>query len=199
MHPKDVAKAYNQITHLWESPDFNLQSGIEQHKRAIAFTKNRGRALDVGCGCTGRFIDLLLDENFAPEGIDFSEKMITLAREKHPKVRFRQADICQLELSEKYEFITAWDSIWHVPLDSQKSVMTKLISSLNAGGVLIFSCGGLDNKAEDTDNYMGPELYYSSLGINGYLALFVELQATCRHLEYDQYPESHTYFIVQKD
>ena len=199
MHPKDVAKAYDQITKLWESPDFNLQNGIEQHKRAIAFTKTRGRALDVGCGCTGRFIDLLLSEKFTPEGVDFSEKMITLAREKHPRIAFHHADICQLELSEKYDFITAWDSIWHVPLDSQRSLMTKLISSLNTGGVLIFSCGGLDDAAEHTDDYMGPEIYYSSLGINGYLALFTKLQATCRHLEYDQHPEPHAYFIVQKD
>ena len=94
MHPKDVAKAYDQITKLWESSDFNLQNGIEQHKRAIAFTKTRGRALDVGCGCTGRFIDLLLSEKFTPEGVDFSEKMITLAREKHPRIAFHHADIC---------------------------------------------------------------------------------------------------------
>ena len=45
---------------------------------------------------------------------------------------------------------------------------------------------------------MGPEIYYSTLGINGFLALFVKQQATCRHLEYDQRPETHAYFIVQK-
>jgi len=199
MHPKDVAKAYDQITRLWESSDFNLENGIEQHKRAIAFTSNRGRALDVGCGCTGRFIDLLLDEDFCPEGIDCSKKMISLARKKHPRVVIRQADICQLELSAKYDFITAWDSIWHVPLDCQKSVLSKLISSLNTGGVLIFSCGGTDKETEHTDDYMGQEVYYSSLGINGFLNLFIKSGATCRHLEYDQHPQLHTYFIVQKD
>ena len=45
---------------------------------------------------------------------------------------------------------------------------------------------------------MGPEMYYSSLGVNGFLALVSRLGGVCRHLEYDQYPELHTYMIVQK-
>ncbi len=31
---------------------------------AIAFVNNKGKALDIGCGCTGRFIDLLQSEDF---------------------------------------------------------------------------------------------------------------------------------------
>jgi len=45
---------------------------------------------------------------------------------------------------------------------------------------------------------MGPEVYYSSLGTAGFLELIMELGCICRHLEYDRYPELHTYLIVQK-
>jgi hypothetical protein len=34
----------------------------------------------VGCGCTGRFIDLLLNEGFSPEGLDISTEMLSLAK-----------------------------------------------------------------------------------------------------------------------
>jgi SAM-dependent methyltransferase len=198
MKPQDIGKAYDQITQLWESEEFNRNNGIEQHKRAITFVENRGKALDIGCGCTGRFIDLLLSEGFSPEGVDISGGMIRLAEKRHPEINFHQQDICEWDISEKYDFITAWDSIWHIPLDQQKKVLTRLISCLNTNGVLIFSCGGTDDEGEHTDDFMGPEVYYSSLGINGFLKLFISLGCICRHLEYDQYPELHTYLIVQK-
>lgn len=198
MNPHDTGKAYDQITHLWESERFDRNNGIAQHKRAISFVKSRGKALDVGCGCTGRFIDLLLNEGFSPEGVDVSEKMITQARLRHPEIHFYHEDICDLALPDTYDFITAWDSIWHIPLNRQEKIITKLVSFLNTNGVLIFSCGGTDEEGEHKDDFMGPEVYYASLSINGYLKLFIQLGCICRHLEYDQQPELHTYFIVQK-
>lgn len=198
MTPTDIGSAYDQITHLWQSDKFNLANGIEAHKRALSFVKGRGKALDIGCGCTGRFIDFLQQEDFTPEGVDISDEMLRLAKQKHPDVTFHHQDICQWQPLEKYDFITAWDSIWHIPLVQQESVMTKLIGSLNKGGVLIFSFGGTDEPGEHTDSFMGPEVYYSTLGTNGFVSLLMKLGAVCRHLEYDQHPELHTYLIVQK-
>lgn len=198
MKPKDIGNAYNLITHLWESDNFDKNNGIEQHKRAIAFSKNKGAALDVGCGCTGRFIDLLLGEGFEPEGLDVSDEMLKRAKKKHPDTAFYHEDICEWLLPKKYDFITAWDSIWHVPLEQQINVLTKLLSALNSGGVFIFSCGGTDEAGEHTDDAMGEEVYYSSLGVNGFLKVFADSGCLCRHMQYDQHPELHAYFIVQK-
>ncbi len=50
MNPHEIGKAYDQITHLWETEGYNKNNGIDQYKRAIAFVKNRGKALDVYCG-----------------------------------------------------------------------------------------------------------------------------------------------------
>lgn len=198
MKPTDIGKAYNKITHIWEKDSFDNNNGISQHKRAIKFVNRRGHALDVGCGCTGRFIDLLVSEGFEPEGVDISDEMIKLAREKHPEINFHLKDICNWTLPKTYDFITAWDSIWHVPLEQQVKVLKKLFSGLNTGGVCIFSCGGTDEKREHKDDYMGSEVYYSSLGISGFIKVIHNANCICRHLEYDQYPELHTYFIVQK-
>ena len=124
--------------------------------------------------------------------------MIRLARHRHPDVVFHRQDICEWPIEEKYDFITAWDSIWHIPLEQQENVLTKLVSSLNSGGVFIFSFGGTVEQGEHTNDAMGPEVYYSTLGTNGFLELIISLGCICRHLEYDQYPELHTYLIVQK-
>lgn len=198
MQPSDIGKAYDQITHIWESQSFNRNNGIEQHKRAISFTQNQGKALDVGCGCTGRFIDLLLNSGFTPEGVDISQDMIRLAQIRHPALKFHQQDICEWDIPDRYDFITAWDSIWHIPLNQQEPVLTKLVSCLNPGGVLIFSFGGTDQAGDHTNHDMGPKVYYSSLGVNGFLQLFISLGCLCRHLEYDQRPELHAYLIIQK-
>ncbi|MDW6004320.1 class I SAM-dependent DNA methyltransferase [Vibrio mangrovi] len=198
MKPQQIGEAYNQITHLWQSEAFDVKNGIVPHERAIAFVKTRGKALDVGCGCTGRFIDLLLQQGFQPEGVDISEEMIRLAREKHPEIVFHHQDICEWGLPDTYDLITAWDSIWHIPLEQQENVLTKLASALNPNGVLIFSCGGVDEPGAHEDDFMGPTVSYSSLGINGFLRLLMAHGCVCRHLEYDQYPQLHTYLIVQK-
>lgn len=198
MKPVDIGKAYDQITHLWEGSDFNRNNGIDAHRRALTFADTRGEALDIGCGCTGRFIDLLLEEGFTPEGLDISEQMLALARKRHPAISFVHADICEHDLAKGYDFITAWDSIWHIPLAQQGRVMAKIVASLNVGGVFIFSFGGTAQEGEHTDDFMGPQVYYSSLGTEGFVKELVELGCRIRHLEFDQYPELHTYLIVQK-
>ena len=195
--PRDIGSAYDRITHLWESDEFDVTNGIAQHERAIAFANNRGKALDVGCGCTGRFINLLLDNNFQPEGVDVSQEMIKLVRQKHPDIVFHHQDVVEWNVPGKYDFITAWDSIWHVPLDKQTSVLNKLIASLNAGGVFVFSCGGTSSPNEHIDDAMGVDVYYSSLGVNETLKLCLSAGCICRHVEYIQYPELHTYFIFE--
>ncbi|GAD79498.1 class I SAM-dependent methyltransferase [Vibrio ezurae] len=198
MKTTQIEKAYDQITHLWESEQFDRSNGIEAHKKALSFIEHRGKALDVGCGCTGRFIDLLLEEGFTPCGIDISSKMLHIARKRHPNVEFIQADICEIELNERYDFITAWDSIWHIPLSEQRHVLRKIVASLNQGGLFIFSFGGTTEEGDHSNSVMGPEVYYSTLGTNGFLGLFIELGCVIRHLEFDQYPELHTYLIVEK-
>jgi 2-polyprenyl-3-methyl-5-hydroxy-6-metoxy-1,4-benzoquinol methylase len=198
MKPRDIGKAYDKITHLWEGEDFDRNNGIAQHKRTLKFVKNKGKALDIGCGCSGRIIDLLLTEGFSPQGLDISEKMLQLARKRHPDLVFHQQDICEWEIQDKYDFISAWDSIWHIPVQQQAWVLNKLVSSLNKGGVLIFSFGGTDEQSEHNDSSMGPEVYYSTLGVNRFINLLIDLGCVCRHLEYEQYPDLHAYLIVQK-
>ncbi len=45
---------------------------------------------------------------------------------------------------------------------------------------------------------MEPDIYYSTLGVNGFVRLLMKLGCVCIHLEYDQYPEIHSYLIAQK-
>ena len=64
------------------------------------------------------------------------------------KVRFHFADICIWEFPKRYDFISAWDSIWHVQLQQQLDVLRKMFSGLAPGGVLIFTTGGVESPKE---------------------------------------------------
>ncbi len=198
MNPREVARSYDQLADRWNSDVFPPNYGIVQHERAIAFLKEKRRALDIGCGCSGRIIDLLTNHGFDVEGLDLSSRMIELAKRRHPNVILHHADICEWNFSREYDFISAWDSIWHLPLAKQEPVLKKIMQNLAPGGVCIFTTGGLDGPAEKVDSAMGPEMYYSTLGIPNTLRLISEIGCVCRHLEYDQYPELHLYVIVQK-
>jgi hypothetical protein len=92
----------------------------------------------------------------------------------------------------------AWDSVWHVPLDRQEAVLSKLCLGLSAGGVIVFTAGGTDAPSEKQDSCMGPPIYHATLGIPKTLQVLAEAGCVCRHLEYDQYPEDHVYLVAQK-
>ena len=198
MKPVQTGKNYDTIVDRWTESRFDMSNGIEQHKRAISFLDSRGKALDVGCGCTGRFMDLLAAEGFEPEGLDVSAEMIALARERDPEYSLFHADICEFRLQEKYDFITAWDSIWHIPLEQQAGVVLKLIDALNPGGVIIFSFGGVDEPGEHTNDAMGLIMYYASLGTHGFFKLIHDSGCAIKHMEFDQRPELHAYLIAKK-
>ena len=121
---------------------------------------------------------------------------IKLASGNHPSERFIHQDICTWDTPNSFDFIVAWDSIFHLPYHEQEPVVSKLCQLLNDDGVLIYSFG--DAIGEHTDQWRGDTYYYSSLGINENIRLIVENGLTIMHLELDQYPEEHVYVIAKK-
>ena len=197
MDPEALGREYDKMANRWQEA-FLQTNGFAQFERAIRFAKNRGPALDIGCGSSGRFIDLLLKQGFAPEGLDVSKEMIALARQRHPDVSFYHADISKWSFPKQYDFISAWDSTWHLPLNLQEPVLHKICDGLADNGVFIFTTGALDGPHEKPDSSMGIEVWYGILGIPRTLELLDRFGCVCRHLEYDQFPEQHLYIIAQK-
>ncbi len=198
MTSTDVSRSYDQIAQHWIGPDFPAQNGLAQHRRALQFLQRRGTSLDVGCGSNGRILTLLSEEGFAAEALDISAEMIRLAKETHPTVVFHLADVVTVTLPKQYAFISAWDSIWHVPLAQQEGVLRKLCLALEPEGVLIFTLGGMDRPGEVHNPLHDQPMYHATLGVPKTLSILAEESCVCRHLEYDQWSETHLYIIVQK-
>lgn len=196
MEPLALGHKYDKIAHWWHDRHDQSDYGVEQVEKALNFATGGSKTLDVGCGAGGRFIRRLQDNDYAITGLDVSAKMIELARQNHPNGTFLHQDISTWETADKFDFILAWDSLFHLPLKSQKPVLEKLCTLLAPNGTLIYTFG--DAEGEHADQWHGDTFAYSSIGINKNLEILTEHGLSIRHLELDQYPESHVYIIAQK-
>ncbi len=194
-----IGAAYDILAERWLDAVFDPESGLALHRRALSFLDaGAGWFLNVGCGCSTRFNSLMREHGLQIEGVDVSRRMIELAAQADPGVLLHHADIRDWPVARPYRFISAWDSIWHVPLAGQRELMLKLMAALAPGGVFIFSAGGLDEASEHVDDAMGPEVAYATLGIPGLFDVIEEAGCLVRHLEFDQLPEQHLAIVVQR-
>lgn len=196
MKPSILGSKYDKIAQWWDEQHKQSEYGLAQMQRALQFVDSGGQALDIGCGSGGRFVRLLDSHGFSVTGIDVSVEMISIAKVNHLDHIFTQADICEFEVSHNYEFILAWDSIFHLPLSQQQPVLEKICNMLAPNGVLIYTFG--DAKGEHESSWREDIFYYSSIGIEANLQILLQNGVKPLHLELDQYPERHVCIIAQR-
>jgi SAM-dependent methyltransferase len=197
MDPKETGQHYDAIAAWWLEEMRGSTYGVAALERALTFVTPR-HALDVGCGCEGRFIRILLERSVYCTGLDISAGMVALARKQYPEVEFVIGDICTWRLPQQYDLITAWDSTFHLPLDQHEPVLQKLCDGLSAKGVLLFTCGGGEAPGQSQGEFGGRHFTYSTLGVPAFVRLLWRYGCAVHHLEYDQYPENHVCVIAMK-
>lgn len=196
MSSSSIGQKYDKIASWWNEYHLDSDYGLAQFEKALSYSINSRTALDVGCGSGGRFIRRLEKCGFGVTGLDTSKEMIALARRNHPESNFVQAEIQDWETEKTFDFILAWDSLFHLPLKAQHPVLSKLCRLLNPDGVLIHSFG--DAIGQHKDEWRGQEFPYSSIGIAQNIDIMRESGLTVLHLELDQFPESHVCSIAVK-
>lgn len=196
MTPTEVGTKYDKIARWWHEQHTDSGYGVAQFEKALGFTSQPGKVLDIGCGAGGRFVRILEKWGCSITGLDVSEEMLKLAHAHHPEHRFIQADICTWETDQRFDFIFAWDSIFHLPYEMHRPVISKMCRWLNPGGVVMYTLGNA--VGEHTDQWRGDTFYYSSVGINENVTVLIENGLSVVHLELDQFPERHAYLIATR-
>jgi SAM-dependent methyltransferase len=75
----------------------------ERIKRVVKFNVPRGSSvIEIGCGVGDLLAELEPERGL---GVDFSEEVIALARERHPQLEFRVADAGEFEIDEKFDYV----------------------------------------------------------------------------------------------
>lgn len=95
------------------------------------------RFLDVACG-TGRHIEYL-KEYFDVEGLDISQEMLEIARQRNSDILFHHSDMTNFDLGHKFDVVTClFSSIGYVKtLDNLARSVTCMTHHLMPGGILI--------------------------------------------------------------
>jgi SAM-dependent methyltransferase len=93
--------------------------------------------LDVACG-TGRHLELLRDR-YEVEGLDLNPKLLDVARERCPGVRFHIADMADFELGRRFDIVMClFSSIAYVKTPERlRGAISSMRAHLNPGGVLL--------------------------------------------------------------
>lgn len=81
------------------------------------FVKNGDEVLDVGCG-NGRLIQLFFDTHVSYTGVDQSEELIAIAKEKYPDKNFTVAGMELLPFAdESFDAVYCIAAFHHLPTD----------------------------------------------------------------------------------
>lgn len=122
--------------------------------------KENPKVLEIGCG-NGRDAAEILKRTNDYIGVDISEELIKLARQKVPQAKFEVADITDFSLPERVDIVFAFASLIHLNKEDFAMVLDKIFNSLNPGGAVRISLKHSDVYKEVTkEDEFGVRTYY---------------------------------------
>lgn len=130
--------------------------------RFLGWVPPGGSVLDVGCGSGEPIARYLIELGFDVTGVDAAPSMIELCRERFPASEWLVADMRSLKLVRRFNGILAWDSLFHLGKDAQRTMFPRLASHARRGAPLMFTSGPVEG--ETIGCYRGEPLYHASLG-----------------------------------
>lgn len=102
--------------------------------------KINGKILDIGFG-TGVLTQKLYHDGYEIFGVDFSDRMIEIAKEKMPNATLIQYDFSnglpEILLDNKYDYIISTYAIHHLTTDNKIHFINQLLKCLKENGVVL--------------------------------------------------------------
>ncbi|MFX0033957.1 MAG: class I SAM-dependent DNA methyltransferase [Candidatus Hodarchaeota archaeon] len=131
---KELAKYYDLI-YSWKDYEKEVKKITKLIRKYKISDSNK--LLDVACG-TGRHLEYL-KINFSCTGIDLNQEILDVAKEKVSNVVFKQADMINFDLNEKFDILTClFSSIGYVKTYTNlEKTLENFVKHLKKGGVAI--------------------------------------------------------------
>ncbi|APX10831.1 class I SAM-dependent DNA methyltransferase [Tateyamaria omphalii] len=159
--PEDIQGVYDRQAAVFDAQRSRALFEARWLARFAAALPGGARVLDLGCGTGDPIARWFKAEGFVVTGVDFSEPMLAIARERWPEGDWRQADMRVLDLGETFDGIIAWNSFFHLTADAQRGCIAHMAAHLEPGGSLMLTVGP---SAGEGDGTVGNEpVYHASL------------------------------------
>ena len=147
----NLRETYNKIAEDWYN-EVNANHWWENGLNKFAsFFKKNDSILDVGCG-PGITAKYFIKNNLNVFGIDFSEKMIEIAKRKVPRGKFSVMDLNDInEINDLFDGIYLQNVLLHIPKKEAEEKLKNIVKLLKKEGYIYIS---VKEKTPD-----GPEEY----------------------------------------
>lgn len=127
---------YNTNAHSFVSSTLSVDF-TQTQDRFLRLLPSAAAILDFGCG-SGRDTKYFLDVGMRVDATDGSEELCRLASE-YTGIPVRQMLFEELDAKAQYDGIWACSSILHLPKESLKDVLKKMIAALKEYGIIYTS------------------------------------------------------------
>lgn len=145
----DLKETYNRIAEDWNAQHRGDDWWFEGTNAFISLLPQHADVLDVGCA-NGIKTKYLVDHGLQVTGIDFSERMIELAKQRVPEAKLFVFDMYEADALEgMYDGIYLSAVILHVPKDNVVGLLRKIVKHLRDGGYLYMA---VKEKRENEPN-----------------------------------------------
>lgn len=196
--PETTRAVYDEQAALYDAQRSRALFEARWLARFSACLRPGGRVLDLGCGAGEPIAQWFIGEGFVLTGVDFSPAMLEIARRRWPDGDWRQADMRDLDLGERFDGIVAWDSFFHLTQEEQRVTLGHMARHLAPGGSLLVTVG--PRAGEVTGQVGGKPVYHASLSPAEYVTLLERhgLRLT-GFLAEDPDCDSHSVMMARKD
>ena len=139
--PEKIRKMFDKIANYYDFANRIISFGLDKHikRKCISLLdfKNVSTVLDL-CTGTGDIAGIIHEShpNIKVVGADFSPKMLEIARKKHPKIEFIQADCTNLPFKDNsFDCVTITYGLRNI--ENTEQALKEIRRVLKDGGELL--------------------------------------------------------------
>lgn len=155
-------EAYNKIAHDWSAARSGFFGRERDYLDAMLSAAPQGSTiLDLGCGSGRPMAEHIVSGGRRVLGVDQSEAMLAIARERLPSERWVLSRMEDYEPAVDYRGALLWDSLFHIRRDAHEPIVRKVVQGLPLGGRFMMTVGGSAHPAF-TDCMYGETFFYDS-------------------------------------
>ena len=116
------------------SEDWRVNSKLIAEKLGV---RNNMSVFEVGCG-SGAFLKSLQEiYELKVGGIDYAEELLETAKKAMPDGDFKFSEACQLDTTQKYDFVISNGVFHYMPLDYAKKTLELMLGKMTHGVAIL--------------------------------------------------------------
>ncbi|RME88894.1 MAG: methyltransferase domain-containing protein [Candidatus Hydrogenedentota bacterium] len=157
---ESTKQTYNQIAKEYDAKNKNVTPIKANINRFLEKIEKGAKILDLGCG-NGRDAAYFVKLGYKVIGIDFSDAMIKIAKQKTRKATFYNMQLTRLYFEPNtFDAVWANASLLHLSRANFRKALQEIYVVLKENGILYISMKQHQETKEHVDTTYGQERYY---------------------------------------